>query len=256
MSKAVDLREDLDADTLRRLARKSRDAGQSRRLLALAAIYEGGSRTQASRIGAVGLPTVRDWVLAFNAAGPDGLIERKKPGPRFKLDAAQRQALAAVIEEGPDLQRDGVVRWRLKDLAAWLFARFGVSFDESSVGPQERLAQLRPCVTRDLPRRDAAGPKHAAASCPIARLGPRRGPRVRRTRRRAVRDPSPPRRLLESPHRLRWGRRCGLIPPSACPTVPWSVEGAGVPPFRLSLTEPCPAQRRADSRASSSRSRC
>ncbi|MFC6046773.1 transposase, partial [Methylobacterium hispanicum] len=87
MSKAVDLREDFDADTLRRLARKSRDAGQSRRLLALAAIYEGGSRTQASRIGAVGLQTVRDWVLAFNAAGPDGLIERKKPGPRFKLDA-------------------------------------------------------------------------------------------------------------------------------------------------------------------------
>ncbi|EHP94559.1 IS630 family transposase ISMno21 [Methylorubrum aminovorans] len=134
MSKAVDLREDFDADTLRRLARKSRDAGQSRRLLALAAIYEGGSRTQASRIGAVGLQTVRDWVLAFNAAGPDGLIERKKPGPRFKLDAAQRQALAVAIEEGPDLQRDGVVRWRLKDLAAWLFARFGVSLDESSVG--------------------------------------------------------------------------------------------------------------------------
>ncbi|KAB7781835.1 helix-turn-helix domain-containing protein, partial [Methylorubrum populi] len=73
MSKAVDLREDFDADGLRRLARRSCDAGQSRRLLALAAIYEGASRMQAARIGAVGLQTVRDWVLAFNAAGPDGL---------------------------------------------------------------------------------------------------------------------------------------------------------------------------------------
>ncbi len=127
MSKAVDLREDFDADALRRLARTSRDAGPSRRRLALAAIYEGESRSQAARIGAVGLQTVRDWVPAFNAAGPDGLIERKTPGPGFKLDAAQRQALAAVIEEGSDLQRDGVMRWRLKDLAAWLFARFGVS---------------------------------------------------------------------------------------------------------------------------------
>jgi transposase len=80
------------------------------------------------------LQTVRDWGLAFNAAGPDGPIERKKPGPRFKLDDAQRQALAAVIEEGPDLQRHGVVRWRLKDLAAWLFERFGISLDESRVG--------------------------------------------------------------------------------------------------------------------------
>jgi transposase len=38
-------------------------------LLALAAIYDGGSRTEAARIGGVGLQTVRDWVLAFNAEG-------------------------------------------------------------------------------------------------------------------------------------------------------------------------------------------
>lgn len=134
MSKAVDLREDFDADTLRRLARKSRDAGQSRRLLALAAIYEGGSRTQASRIGAVGLQTVRDWVLAFNANGPAGLIDRKAPGHPPKLSQAQRQALAEIVESGPDPDRHGVVRWRRKDLAAWLYQRFRVSLDETTVG--------------------------------------------------------------------------------------------------------------------------
>ncbi len=71
MSKAVDLREDFDADALWRLARTSRDAGPSRRRLALAAIYEGESRSQAARIGAVGLQTVRDWVPAlFYPAAP------------------------------------------------------------------------------------------------------------------------------------------------------------------------------------------
>ncbi len=70
----------------------------------------------AARTGAVGLQTVHDWVLAFNAAGPVGLIDRKAPGQKPKLDAAQRQALAEVIKEGPDPKRHGMVRWRLKNL--------------------------------------------------------------------------------------------------------------------------------------------
>lgn len=134
MSSAVRLREDFTADDLRRHAKVSRDAGQGRRLLALAEIYDGGSRTDAARIGAVGLQTVRDWVLAFNADGPAGLIDRKAPGQKPKLDAAQRQALMQIVESGPDPDRHGVVRWRLKDLAAWVYASFGVSLDESTLG--------------------------------------------------------------------------------------------------------------------------
>ena len=134
MSSAVRLREDFTADDLRRCAKVSRDAGQSRRLLALAEIYDGGSRTDAARIGVVGLQTVRDWVLAFNADGPAGLIDRKAPGQKPKLDALQRQALMQIVESGPDPDRHGVVRWRLKDLAAWVYASFGVSLDESTLG--------------------------------------------------------------------------------------------------------------------------
>jgi transposase len=134
VSAAVPLREDFTANDLRRLARTSRDAGQSRRLLALAEIYEGGSRTDAARIGVVGQQTVRDWVLAFNAAGPAGLIDRKAPGQRPKLTEAQRQALAQIVESGPAPDKHGVVRWRLKDLAAWIYTSFGVSLDESTVG--------------------------------------------------------------------------------------------------------------------------
>ncbi|MGC4944582.1 helix-turn-helix domain-containing protein, partial [Kribbella sp. DT2] len=102
MSAAISLRDDFTASELRQLAKASRDAGQSRRLLALAEVYDGGSRTDAARIGAVGLQTVRDWVLAFNARGPDGLIDDKAPGQVPKLTPEQSRALAAIVERGPD----------------------------------------------------------------------------------------------------------------------------------------------------------
>ena len=98
-----------------------------RRLLALAAIYDGASRTHAARIGDVGLRTVRDWVLRFNARGPDGLVDGKAPGPRSKLDDAHRRALIAKIEAGPIPAVDGVVRWRLIALAQWIFEDYGIS---------------------------------------------------------------------------------------------------------------------------------
>ena len=78
----VPLRGDFDALQLRRFARRTKDGPQARRLLALAAIYEGATRTEASKIGGVTLQIVRDWVVKFNAQGPDGLIDKKAPGRR------------------------------------------------------------------------------------------------------------------------------------------------------------------------------
>ena len=85
----IPLRSDFDAAQLRGVVRRTKDAPQARRLLALAAIYEGATRTQAAAIGGVTLQIVRDWVVKFNAHGPDGLIDRK--GARAAL-AAQRHA--------------------------------------------------------------------------------------------------------------------------------------------------------------------
>src|SRR5438105_11351696 len=117
MGAAVALRGDYAAGEQRGLAKRSVDAAQTRRLLALAAIYEGGSRTEAAKIGGVGLQTVRDWVLAFNAEGPGGLINGKAPGNTSLLDDEQRQALARIVESGAIPAAHGVVRWRLIDLA-------------------------------------------------------------------------------------------------------------------------------------------
>jgi transposase len=73
MGRALALRANFTAADLKRLARSSRDAGQTRRSLALAVIYDGGSRAGAAETGGVGREIVRDWVERFNAEGPDGL---------------------------------------------------------------------------------------------------------------------------------------------------------------------------------------
>ena len=127
MGIAVQLRSDFTADDLRSLARNSDDSVLTRRLLSLAEIYDGGARGRASRVGGVGLQTIRDWVLRFNAGGPDGLVDKKPPGAVSRLNDDHRRALAAAVERGPLPAVDGVVRWRLSDLAQWAWEEFGVS---------------------------------------------------------------------------------------------------------------------------------
>lgn len=138
MSAAIELRSDYSADDLRRLARASRDAQQTRRLLAVAAICDGGSRTEAARVGGVTLQIIRDWVLRFNAKGPAGLLDRKAPGKRPLLSAEHRAALAAAVEAGPRPYLDGVVRWRLVDLVQWVWERFGLSVSRQTLGRELR----------------------------------------------------------------------------------------------------------------------
>jgi transposase len=134
MAAAVGLRTDFTSEILRTQARQSRDAKQARRLLALAMIYDGGSRSDAAKTGGVGLQILRDWVLRFNAEGPLGLVDRKAPGARPKLDRHHREALVQMIESGPIPAVHGVVRWRLVDLVGWLHDEYGISIDATQLG--------------------------------------------------------------------------------------------------------------------------
>ena len=133
MGAAIGLREDFGSGDLRALARSANDANQARRLLALAVIYDGGRRTDAARTGGVGLQIIRDWVLRFNAEGPEGLIDRKAPGKPPKLNGDQRAALAAAVERGPIPAVHGVVRWRLIDLMQWVWEEYGISLSEATM---------------------------------------------------------------------------------------------------------------------------
>ena len=112
---AIPLRTDYAAEPLRAAAKASKDAAQARRLLALASIYNGASRTEAARVGAVTVQIVRDWVVKFNAHGPAGLIDRKPPGQPSRLTDADRAAVAAAVESRPMPAIHGVVRWRVDD---------------------------------------------------------------------------------------------------------------------------------------------
>ena len=132
------MREDFDAEQLRGLGQRSLDSAQTRRLLALAVIYDGHRRSDAARFAGVGLQVIRDWVLRFNAEGPEGLKDRKASGPSRRLSEEQRAALAAIVESGPDPAVHGVVRWRRCDLAAWLKEQFGISLAETTVGRELR----------------------------------------------------------------------------------------------------------------------
>ena len=82
MGSAISLRSDFDGDRLRLLARQTKDASQARRLLTLASIYDGSSRADAARLGSVTVQIVRDWVVRFNARGPNGLINGKATDTR------------------------------------------------------------------------------------------------------------------------------------------------------------------------------
>jgi putative transposase len=157
MSSALGLRSDFDAAGVRRAARASRDAGQVRRLLALAAIYDGASRTQAAAIGGVTLQIVRDWVLKFNAQGPMGLIDRKAPGQPRRLNERHRAALVAMLESGPIPAVHGVVRWRIIDLCQWAWEEFKVSVSKQTMGRELRAMGYRKLSARPRHHAQAAG---------------------------------------------------------------------------------------------------
>jgi transposase len=149
----IALRRDCDALRLRSVARKTKDAPQARRLLALAAIYDGATRANAARIGNVTPQIIRDWVVKFNADGPDGLINRKAPGQPSKLTDEQRAAIAKMIESGPIPAAHGVVRWRLVDLCQWIWEEFRIL-----VAKQTLSRELRAMGYRKL----SARPRHHA----------------------------------------------------------------------------------------------
>lgn len=133
MPVAIPLRRDFDAPSLRQLSRRCSDSRQVRRLLALAAVYDGMNRTEAARIGGMDRQTLRDWVHRFNEGGPDGLTNREGAGRRRLLNDDQMGELAQIVETGPDREADGVIRWRRSDLVRIIDQRFGVACSQSVI---------------------------------------------------------------------------------------------------------------------------
>ena len=130
MPAAVRMREDYSAEALRSLAKRSKDANQSRRLLSLAAVRDGMDRGAAARIGGMDRQTLRDW----NAAGPEGFFDHWTEGPKPRLSPEQLAEFAAIVETGPNRKVDGVVRWRRIDLKRVIVEKFGVDYHQRYIG--------------------------------------------------------------------------------------------------------------------------
>jgi transposase len=197
MSLPLPLRTDFDGPRLRALARKAKDGPQARRLLALAAIYDGAKRTEAAKVGGVTLQIVRDWVVRFNAHGADGLLDRKAPGQPPKLDDTHRAALAAMIETGPVPAAHGVVRWRLIDLCQWLWEEFRVSVSKQTLSRELRAMGYRKLSARPRHYAQAEGAVEAfkKASPPCwTRSRARRGSRPAMSRSGSATKPASGRR--------------------------------------------------------------
>ena len=136
MATAVGVRSDYTSAELRRISRRCDDADQVRRLMALAVILDGGSRSEAAKVAGVTLQIVRDWVLRFNEAGPEGLATRKAPGKPSILNDEQRARLAEIVEAGPIPAAHGVVRWRLVDLGQWIWELRAMGYRKLSARPR------------------------------------------------------------------------------------------------------------------------
>ena len=133
MGQAIAVRTDYSIEEVRSFARKAKNAAQARRLLAIAAVLEGTSRTEAARIGGMDRQTLRDWVIRFNERGPDGLINIPSPGGPCKLEDEHKAFLARIVDEGPIPAIHGVVRWRACDLIMRLHEEFGLSVSDDTI---------------------------------------------------------------------------------------------------------------------------
>ncbi len=153
----IPLRADYDAARLRLAARESRDAGQTRRLLVMAAIYGNATRSEAASIGGVTVQVVCNWVIKLNTGGPEALVYCKGPGPLPILTDVHRTALAQALEDGPIPAIHGVGRWRVIDLVQWLSDTFQVSVSKQTLSREFRHMGCRRLSARPRHHAQAAG---------------------------------------------------------------------------------------------------
>jgi transposase len=168
-------RTDFTAAELRAAGACADDTRVTRRALAIAMVLDGYPRATAAELSGMDRQALRDWVHRFNAEGLEGLSDRPRPGRPACLSAKQMQQVEAWVEAGPDLETEGVVRWRRIDLVERIKAKFSVTLDVRSVGRLLRALNFRRISVRPQhPQSDEAAqrafqtdfPELAAAAIP------------------------------------------------------------------------------------------
>ena len=161
-------RTDLGPADLRVAAARSKDAAAARRMLAIALVLEGQSRTDAARSAGMDRQTLRDWVHRYNDSGVAGLENRRNPGrPPRKLTPEQEASIAEWVRQGPPPERN-LVRWRLIDLRDEIAQQFGVQLHERTIGKlMVRLNFSRVSVRPRHPDQDEAAQETHKKTSPL-----------------------------------------------------------------------------------------
>jgi transposase len=178
-------RTELTAEQLRAAAARETTARTARRMLAVAMVLAGHSRQAAAESQGMDRQTLRDWVMRYNEQGLAGLLDRPRSGRPSMLGTDQEAEIKTWIEQGPDPNEDGVIRWRRWDLRERIRARFGVTMHERSVGKLLRRLNFRRISVRPQhPESDEAAQQAFKKTSP-ARSAPRsrrRAPSTGRSR--------------------------------------------------------------------------
>lgn len=161
-------RTELSASALRALAGKNDDGAVVRRLLAVALVLEGRSRTEAASLNGMTRQTLRDWVHRYNAEGVPGLQSRTGPGRPPFLSDEQMEELREMVLKGPDPERHIVMRWRCVDLCEEVAERWSVTVCEQTMGRWLRRLEMtrlqpRPYHPKKDPEAEVAFKKTSAA---------------------------------------------------------------------------------------------
>lgn len=126
------IRQDIKAETLRQAAKREKNSGIVRRLLGIAHLIEGGSRSEAQKIGCLTLSTFRIWIERFNTYGIEGLRAKKSTGRPSKLTDEMINDLKEKVLQGPSVE-EGLARYRIIDLQNFLEKKHQISLGVSGI---------------------------------------------------------------------------------------------------------------------------
>ncbi len=154
---ALTIRRDRTPAVLRKLAKAESNTRVARRILAIANALSGMSRKEAAEAAGMDRQTLRDWVIRYNAHGPDGLYDCWSDGRPPRLDPEEQAELMRIVLAGPDPEADGLSAFTREDLVGICETRFGKSFHPASMGRLlKRLGFSRQKARPSHPKKDPA----------------------------------------------------------------------------------------------------
>jgi transposase len=153
---ALSIRRDRTPEVLRKLAKAETNTRVARRLLAIANALSGMSRKEAAEAAGMDRQALRDWVIRYNARGPDGLYDCWGDGRPPRLEPHEQAELMRIVLAGPDAEA-GLSAFTREDLVRICETRFGKSFHPASIGRLlRRLGLSRQKARPSHPQKDPA----------------------------------------------------------------------------------------------------